>query len=327
MNLPDVVVLFGASGFIGRNIVNALCDRVELIGVTASGRPVPGCARMFASPGASTGASSGEVLGLSELGALPARTAIVHEAAFRYFASRFGRQQADILAVNTGLTERVYRFALDRGITEIRVASSAAVYPAAWAVHDDATPLDPNAWPHDGEAAYAWSKQWGEITADLWQRRAGINTISMRLTNPYGPHDTLDEAEAHVATAFIIRALGAGDDFEIRGDPDAERDFVYAGDVAATFVASLGLRGVHAAVNCASGQRTRIADLATLAMRAAGRERPLRTNPPPPNANAGIKVRRATASRLRQVLPDLPPFRSVADGMQASIDWYRDALR
>jgi nucleoside-diphosphate-sugar epimerase len=313
---PDAVVLVGASGFIGRNIAAALRPRIPLlIAVNSHGTAVSGCDRSVAARDMGT------------LAALPARTAIVHVAAHRYVASRFGAQQAEILSTNLALTDAVYRFALDRGITEIRAASSAAVYPAAWSVQDDTIPLDFNAWPHDGEAAYAWSKRWGEITAELWRRRAGIHTISFRLTNPYGPHDTLDEAEAHVATAFVIRALGDAPEFEIRGDPDAERDFVFAGDVAATFLASLVLVGVDATVNLAHGTTTKVKDLAMTAMTAAGKPRRLRANPPPPSANAGVKVRRATALKLRTLLPDLPPFLALAVGMRATIDWYRDELR
>ena len=217
----------------------------------------------------------------------------------------------------------MYRFALARGITEIRVASSSAVYPAGLPVLDDACPVDLNAWPHDGEDAYAWSKRWGEIVAQLWHRRAGVNTISFRLTNPYGPFDSLDEAEAHVATAFLIRALGCAADFEIRGDPEAERDFVFAGDVAAAFLASLHLRGVQDAVNCACGETTRIADVALAAMRAAERVRPLAVSP---GAKPGVKIRRATASGLRRLLPDLAPFRGVEQGMRDAVGWYRHAL-
>ena len=312
--LPEAVLVFGASGFIGRNVVEALQGQVgTIIGVNASGRAVPGCARTVA---------AGD---LASLPALPAQTAIVQVAAFRYFASRFGRQQADILSANLGLTDLVYRFAMERGITEVRAASSSAVYPADWAVQDDAVPLDLNAWPHAGEAAYAWSKRWGEIAADLWHRRAGVNTISLRLSNPYGPHDTLDEGEAHVATAFVIRALSDVAEFEVRGDPEAERDFVFAGDVAAAFVESLRLTGVHDAVNCAQGQTTQVIELARAAMRAAGRERPVRTNPPPPGANAGVKVRRATAARLRQVIPTLPAFLPLEEGLRRTMAWYRDA--
>lgn len=314
--LPDAVVLFGASGFIGRNIVEALCGRVGLlIGVNASGRAVPGCDRTVA------------VADLASLPTLPARTAIIHVAAFRYFASRFARQQAEILSANLALTDLVYRFALEHGITELRVASSAAVYPADWAVQDDARPLDLNAWPHAGEAAYAWSKRWGEITAELWHRRAGVNTISLRLTNPYGPFDTLDEAEAHVATAFVIRALSTAPEFEVRGNPEAERDFVFAGDVALAFVEALRIEGVQAALNCAFGETTPVIGLARAAMRVAGRERPIRANPLPPGANAGVRRRHATAARLRELIPTLPPFRDLDEGLRLTMEWYRDALR
>jgi nucleoside-diphosphate-sugar epimerase len=314
--LPEAVILFGASGFIGRNIVEAVRGKVAiLVGVNASGRAVPGCDLTVAAKA------------LADIPALPKDAAVVNVAAFRYFASRFGKQQSEILAANVNLTDAVYGFALERGITEVRAASSAAVYPADWAVQDDAIPLDLNAWPHLGEAAYAWSKRWAEITAELWHRRAGINSISLRLTNPYGAFDTLDEAEAHVATAFIIRALSAVPEFEVRGDPTAERDFCFAGDIAAAFIESLKLRGTQAAVNCAAGQTTQVIDLAHAAMRAAGKPRPVKTNPPPPGANAGVKVRRATAQKLREVMPNLAPFRSLDDGLALTMDWYRDALR
>lgn len=315
MSLPEAVLVFGASGFVGRNIVDALARRTRIIGVNASGLPVPGCAVTVAAAD------------LHSLPALPADSAIIHVAAFRYYASRFGLQRADILQANLGITDQAYAFALARGIREMRVASSAAVYPASWPVLDDSLPFDLNAWPHDGEAAYAWSKRWGEIAAELWHRSAGINTVSFRLTNPYGPHDTLDEAEAHVATAFVIRATGDGAEFEIRGNPDAERDFLYVGDAATAFVESLELRGTQAALNLAYGETRKVSELATAAMAAAGRPRPVRLVSPPAAGNPGVLVRRSTAARLRELLPALPQFHTLDAGMRKTLAWYRDALR
>jgi len=313
--VTDAVVLFGAGGFVGRNLVEALRGHVRhLFGVTAGGRAVEGC-ELTVRPA-----------DLAALPPLPRSTAIINVAAHRYRATRFAAEQADILSANLGLTDLVYRFARERGIREIRAASSAAVYPAEWAVLDDSRTLDLNAWPHDGEAAYAWSKRWGEIAAELWHRRAGINTISFRLTSPYGRFDTLDAVEAHVATAFAIRALDDAPEFVIAGDPEAERDFVFAADVAAAFVASLSLSGVQTAVNCAFGQTTRIAALARAAMRAAGRERPLRTDPALGDRGSAVKIRRATATRLRRLLPELPDFLPLEAGMRETVAWYRDAL-
>lgn len=266
--LPQAVVVFGASGFIGRNVVEALRGQVEvMIGVNASGRPVAGCNQTF-------GADK-----LAGLPALPSHSAIVDVAAFCYFASSFGQQQAEILAANQRISETVYRLARNRGIAEVRTASSCAVYPASWDALDDARPLDLNDWPHPGEAAYVWSKRWGEISA------------------------------------------------EIRGDLDAERDFAFSGDVARAFVESLRLRGVNAAINCAVGRTTTERRLAEAAMAAAGRPRPIKLISPPTAANGGVKARRATANHLREVVPALPPLRGLDEGLRATLDWYRDALR
>ena len=40
-----------------------------------------------------------------------------------------------------------------------------------------------------------------------------------------------------------------------------------------------------------------------------------------------MKVRRATATKLRELLPNLAAFRSLDAGMQQTLAWYRDALR
>lgn len=310
-DLPQAVVVFGASGFIGRNLVEALAGRVDLLlGVTRRGEPVPGCDTVVT------------LEGLAGLPALPAGSVVIHVAARRYNARTFAQDQTAILDANVAIANAVYRFCAARGIAEVRLASSSAVYPASWAVLDDERSLDLNDWPNRGEGAYAWSKRWDEICAELYRQQRGINTIAFRLSNPYGPHDCTDVAAAHVAAAFVIKALMPGNEFEILGNPDAERDFVFAGDVTAAFLTSLARRGESGVYNLAFGKSVSVRALAEAALRAVGRTKRIVVAQGVP---AGVLVRRLTATRLQRDF-GLPPFTDLADGLPPTVEWYRHAL-
>lgn len=312
MSLPvQAVVIFGASGFVGRNIVDSLGgEGLRLFAVTGSGAPVPGCE-------ATVGLAR-----LADLPALPEATAIIHVAARRYDAATFRADQAVILSDNLAINNAVYAFAAERGIKEVRQASSAAIYPATFDVLDDERPFTWNDWPHEGEAAYAWSKRWGEIMAEHYRRSHGIHSLIFRLSNPYGPYDTTDTAAAHVATAFAIRALEPTGDFVIRGNPDARRDFVYAGDMAAVFRASLAIEGVTDAMNLGHGETTSVRGLAEAAVAASGRPRAIVVEG---QTTGGVAVRQMRTEKLRRMFPQIA-FTPPAEGLKATLSWYRDAL-
>jgi nucleoside-diphosphate-sugar epimerase len=310
-SVSEAVVLFGAGGFIGRNLVDGLAGHVPLIyAVTASGAAVPGATRSFA------------FARRADIPPLPAETVVVNAAARRHDARRFASEQSTILAHNSEIATRVYEFCVGRGLREVRLASSVAVYPAAWDLLDDERPIDLAAPPHAGEAGYAWSKRWGEIVADLHHRLYGINTLIFRLTNPYGRYDSLDPDAAHVAPAFAMKALRPGPLFEIAGNPDAERDFVYAGDVVRVFTASLDRRGEHEACNLAQGETGSIRSLAEAAIAAAGAAKTIAVLG---DSYRGVALRRASAAKLHRLFA-LPPFLGLEEGMRRTIAWYRDAL-
>jgi hypothetical protein len=52
----------------------------------------------------------------------------------------------------------------------------------------------------------------------------------------------------------------------------------------------------------------------------------MRTDPALGNRGSAVKIRRATATRLRRLLPELPDFRPLEAGMRETVAWYRDAL-
>jgi nucleoside-diphosphate-sugar epimerase len=311
--LPEAVVVFGASGFIGRNIVDALRGRIgKLIGVTGRSPAVAGC---------DVTVTAGD---LGALPQLPLDTIVINVAAVRYDAKTFAQRQAAILSENVAIANTVYGFCADRGIKEVRLASSVAVYPASWTSLDDEQPLDLNAWPNSGEGAYAWSKRWSEICAEIFRRQGGINTITFRLSNPYGRYDETDAAAAHVAAAFVVKALAPGDRFEILGNPANERDFIHAEDVAAVFLESLHRRGQSGTYNLGFGSTTTIRDLALAALRASGKEKQIIVAEAP--HGVGVRARVVKADRVRRDFA-VPNFATLDQGLGPTMAWYRDALK
>lgn len=309
--LPEAVVLFGAGGFIGRNILDTIGEKIsKVIGVTASGRLLPRCAQVVRGDR------------LADIPDLPTDTIVINVAAARYNATNFRDEQSAILDANTRISTAVYRFCVERGIREVRLASSAAIYPAAWDLLDDEAVLDFNLSPHTGEAGYAWSKRFAEICADVHRSMYGIHTLTFRLTNPYGPYDSTDFDTAHVVAAFVMRALMSGNTFEIRGNPRAERDFVFSGDVAATFVASLHRRGEHAAYNIAAGESVNILALAESVIRASGINKKIVVTE---SNSSGVAIRKAASRKLHSVFA-LPDFKNLDAGLRKTVRWYRDAL-
>src|SRR6266568_7799090 len=166
--LPDTVIVVGATGFIGRNLVRRLKGEVaHILPVSASAIAVDGI------PGLRLGDLANVAIGPD--------VALVDVAAYRYDAARFATAQAEILVRNVEIAGQVYELGARQGISEIRIASSIAVYPAAETEFHDGSPIDLNGAPHESEQMYAWSKRIGEIYAGLFARRYGINTIAFRL--------------------------------------------------------------------------------------------------------------------------------------------------
>lgn len=308
--MSDAVLVFGASGFVGMNLMERLvADGREVFAVTGSGNPVAGAAR---------------TVSLDSLGDLkmPADVVACHVGAYRYDATRFDLAQADILLNNNALNDRVLHFCAERKIAELRMASSVAVYPAGLAVMDDANPVDLNAPPFESEAFYAWSKRHAEIAAGLYAKRFGVNTVILRLSNPYGPHDSTNPAKAHVAPAFVMKALDANPVFPIRGDPNVERDFTYVGDVVEAFVRTLGWQGRSDTFNVCRGVTSTLTELAETVMRVAGVEKPIEAGAP---GAFGPMKRVSTSARIQKELG--LAFRSLEDGMTPTVEWYRHAFR
>ena len=120
-----------------------------------------------------------------------------------------------------------------------------------------------------------------------------------------------------------MRALAPGEVFRLHGDPHVERDFVFIDDVIDVFERSVAWRGRNDAFNLCLGRTTTLLDLAKAVLAAVGSDK--RIDLDETFTPAAVRVRRSSCARLREAF-ELGPFTELAQGLPATVAWYRDAL-
>lgn len=136
------------------------------------------------------------------------------------------------------------------------LASTCAVYGDTHKLpvseQDPPAPLSP----------YAASKLAAEEALKLYTRLHGLETVSLRFFNVYGPRQDPASPYAAVVPRFIA-ALRAGGQPTIYGDGLQTRDFIYVGDIVESLRAAATLPGIAGAVfNVGRGEETSVLDLA-----------------------------------------------------------------
>jgi UDP-glucose 4-epimerase len=190
-------------------------------------------------------------------------------------------------------------------------SSSAAVYgaPRAFPILEDASisPISP----------YGASKAASEHYLRSFEENHGIEAVSLRYFNVYGPRQTPGEY-AGVISTFARRALQQKP-LQIYGDGSQTRDFIYVSDVVDATIAALERTPQSKVFNIASGKETTILELAKTMQRITQTQSELKLYPP-----RGGDVARSVAdvTRARNEL-GFTARTSMDDGLSATIQWFR----
>ena len=106
--------------------------------------------------------------------------------------------------------------------------------------------------PTDPICSYGITKLAIEKYLNLYKTLHGIQPVTLRLANPYGPRQRIETAQGAVA-AFLNRAM-KNQPIQIWGDGSVVRDYIYVEDVAEAFDAALKYHGEETVFNIASGR-------------------------------------------------------------------------
>jgi UDP-glucose 4-epimerase len=139
--------------------------------------------------------------------------------------------------VNVTGTLNVLREAVSTGVRRFVFASSTAVYGNVkeLPVKED-TPLKPI-------SPYAASKAACEAYCNAFAVSFGVETISLRFFNVYGPKNE-NSPYSGVITKFIRQAI-SGEVLKVEGDGEQTRDFIHVSDVAEALRLAVEKKNLH----------------------------------------------------------------------------------
>ena len=216
---------------------------------------------------------------------------------------------------NVDATLNVLVAARDAGVKRLVFAGSSSAYGNTPTLpkHEDmpANPLSP----------YALQKVVGEQYLQLFTRLYGLETVSIRYFNVFGPRQDPTSPYSGVISVFAT-ALLENRSPTIHGDGEQTRDFTYVANVVDGVLRACSAPGASGQViNVATGGRISLNQLFRAIRDLTGAQ----VEPTYAGSRAGdVRDSQADITRARELL-GYEPAVSFEDGLRRTLEWYRSS--
>ena len=243
------IVVTGASGFLGKNLVPLL---------EAQGHDV-----------AALSTRDGDLTNLQvfrNLLTLNEPNLVIHLAGLVGGIQANRTLPADYFYMNQVLTTNLFEAV--KGLNaRVFVTIGGCSYPA-----NAISPISENqmwdGYPQLDSAPFSVAKKTAITAANAYRQQHGLNTKVIIPGNMYGPFDNFRTHQSHVVPALIRKfheaKISNSKSIPIWGSGRATRDFVYVGDVAEMISNLVSVSEFPDLINLSSGSETQISTLATL---------------------------------------------------------------
>lgn len=218
--------------------------------------------------------------------------------------------------VNIDGTFNVFRAASQAGVRRVVYAASSSAYGDTEVLPKVETMLPRPKSP------YALQKLVGEYYGSVFHSCFGLETVSLRFFNVYGPRQDPSSPYSGVLSLFMKHLL-ARTAPTIFGNGEQSRDFTYVEDVAELVWKASQAPGVAGQVyNAGNGGCYTLNEIWALLQKMEGVTLPANFGPP----RAGdVRASMADTESAKRDLGHAPQF-TIEEGLKRTLEWYRQTV-
>jgi UDP-glucose 4-epimerase len=254
--------------------------------------------------------SRGSVKDVPKLWTLLQGVDCVYHLAARVRVPESVHYPGDYNDTNVGGTVALMEAVRDTGVRRVVFTSSGALYG-----EQEHQPIDEDQRPNPN-SPYGVSKIGAEYYVSTLGTLYGIETVSLRIFNAYGPSQDLPPSYPPVIPQ-LLRQAQTGGSLVISGDGTQSRDFVYVDDVVDSLVKAATATEVNRSViNISSGQGISINQLADQIVRLVGKPASILHNR---GQSGGVSRLVGNVNLARQLL-DWKPSTNLEDGLRLTLE-------
>jgi len=241
---------------------------------------------------------------------------VSHQAALRSVPKSVGKP-FEYHDVNVSGTLNLLLKAKKKGVKRVVSASSSSVYGDREDFPEKETDYPKPVSP------YAATKLMGEIYAHVFTKLYGVEVVSLRYFNVYGPRQSLEDEYAVVIPKFITSLL-EGKQPPIYDDGNQERDFTYIEDVVSANIRALIQPGVEGeSFNIASGHPNSVNTLLKYLKEILNSSIEAVYLPPRPG---DVRKTHADVTKAGRLLGWKPAF-GFREGLEKTAEWFKNSIK
>ncbi len=177
--------------------------------------------------------------------------------------------------------------------------------------------------PYDKYFSVGWMKRYTEVLCRMYAEKVHppMTTLVLRPTNIYGEYDDFHFETSHVFAALVRRVVERHDPLEVWGTGDDVRDLIYVQDFVTAMLTAMERLDSYSAMNVGCGQGYSVKELLHMMCDVDGfKNARIVFDPDKPTM---IPVRLVDISRAAQLI-NFAPQTEIKTGILKTMAWYKE---